>query len=101
VSEIQVSDQIDIEGLRERLRKMTDAELLRFGKDNRYMCSPYANLGKPPLEAFVIQLRRSQSGMEKEISENLTSSDSAYTRQNSHGRKCVHESLSLFGQTAF
>ena len=35
---------------------MTDAELLRFGKDNRYMCSPYANLGKPPLEAFMIQL---------------------------------------------
>jgi hypothetical protein len=29
---------------------MSDAELLRFGKGNRYMCSPYANLGKPPLE---------------------------------------------------
>ena len=56
LSEIQVSDRVDIEALRERLRKMTDAELLRFGKDNRYMCSPYANLGKPPLEAFVIQL---------------------------------------------
>jgi hypothetical protein len=61
VSEIQVSDQIDIEGLRERLRKMTDAELLRFGKDNRYMCSPYANLGKPPLEAFLIQLHEARS----------------------------------------
>ena len=57
MSEIQVSDCIDVEDLRERLRKMTDAELLRFGKDNRYMCSPYANLGKPPLEPFVIQLR--------------------------------------------
>jgi hypothetical protein len=33
VSEIQVSDCIDVEDLRERLRKMTDAELLRFGKD--------------------------------------------------------------------
>jgi len=31
---------------------MTYAELLRFGKDNRYMCSPYGNLGKPPQEAF-------------------------------------------------
>ena len=56
MSEIQVSDSIDVETLRARLRKMTDAELLRFGKDNCYMCSPYANLGKPPLEAFVIQL---------------------------------------------
>jgi len=40
---------------------MTDAELLRFGQDNRYMCSPYANLGKPPLEAFVIQLREARA----------------------------------------
>jgi hypothetical protein len=61
VSEIQVSEHIDGEGLRERLRRMTDAELLCFGKDNRYMCSPYANLGKPPLEAFVIQLREARA----------------------------------------
>ena len=47
---------------------MTDAELLRFGKDNRYMCSPYANMGKPPLEAFVIQLAGGQGGMEKAAS---------------------------------
>jgi hypothetical protein len=59
--EIQVSDHVDIEALRERLRRMTDAELQRFGKDNRYMCSPYANLGKPPLEAFVIQLREARA----------------------------------------
>jgi hypothetical protein len=25
------------------------------------MCSPYANLGKPPLEAFVIQLREARA----------------------------------------
>ena len=40
---------------------MTDTELLLFGKDNRYMCSPYANVGKPPLEAFVIQLREARA----------------------------------------
>ena len=51
MSEIQVSDHVNVEALRERLRKMTDSELVRFGKDNRYMFSPYANLGKPPLEA--------------------------------------------------
>jgi hypothetical protein len=43
--------------LRERLRKMTDAELLRFGKDNRYMCSPYANMGK---RQFFCPPRQSQ-----------------------------------------
>ena len=59
--EIQVADHVDVETLRARLRKMTDAELLRFGKDNRYMCSPYANLRKPPLEAFVVQLREARA----------------------------------------
>ena len=61
MSEIQVSDHVGIEVLRERLRKTTDAELLRFGKDNRYMCSPYANMGKRPLEAFLIQLRQARA----------------------------------------
>ena len=60
VSEIHVSGEVDVEASRVRLRKMTDAELLRFGKDNRYMCSPVANMGKPPLEAFVIQLREAR-----------------------------------------
>jgi hypothetical protein len=40
---------------------MTDAELLCFGKNNRYMsCSPCANMGKPPLEALVIPLREAR-----------------------------------------
>jgi hypothetical protein len=30
-------------------------------KSNRYMCTPYANLGKPPLEAFAIQLREARA----------------------------------------
>ena len=57
----QVSDQVHTEAFRERLRKMTDAKLLRFGRGNRYMCSPYANLGKSPLEPFVIQLREARA----------------------------------------
>ena len=48
---------LDLEALRARLRRMTDRELLRFGKSARYMCSPEANLGKEPRKAFVIQLR--------------------------------------------
>jgi hypothetical protein len=39
----------DIEKLRERLRKMTDEELREFGKAARYMVSPRANMGKPPV----------------------------------------------------
>jgi|SRR5208283_639814 len=39
------ADSFNIEDLRSRLRNMTDAELLRFGKAARSMCSPEANLG--------------------------------------------------------
>jgi hypothetical protein len=42
--------------MRARLRKMTDAELLAFGKAARHMCSPAANL-QAASGAFVIQLR--------------------------------------------
>ena len=48
---------VDVEELRARLRKMTNAELLRDGKAARYMCSKIANFGKPPRETFVIQLK--------------------------------------------
>ena len=54
-------DDIDLDDLRARLRKMTDAELVAFGKAARRMCSPAANLGKPPREPFVIQLREARA----------------------------------------
>jgi hypothetical protein len=45
------------EQLKARLRKMTDAQLLAFGKAARYMCSPKANQGKPPRPEFLVQLK--------------------------------------------
>jgi hypothetical protein len=39
---------------------MSDEELLRFGKAANFMCSPQANLHRPPREAFVIQLREAR-----------------------------------------
>ena len=48
---------MDLEAFHVRLRRTSDRELLRFGKSARYMCSPEANLGKEPRQAFVIQLR--------------------------------------------
>jgi hypothetical protein len=53
-------DSINVEELRARLRKMTDAELLRCGKDARFMCSPGANFGKPPRECFLIALKEAR-----------------------------------------
>jgi hypothetical protein len=46
-----------VENLRIRLRKMTIAELLDFGKAALDMCSPATNLGWPPQDIHVIQLR--------------------------------------------
>lgn len=51
----------DIEAVRDRLRKMNDAELLRFGQSAKYMCSPYANMGKPPREEFVMPLQEARA----------------------------------------
>jgi hypothetical protein len=51
---------INPDELRALLRKMTDAELIAFGRAARNMCSPAANLGKPPREPFVIQLREAR-----------------------------------------
>jgi hypothetical protein len=51
----------DIEKLLERLQKMTDAQLLEFGRAARHLCSPEANFGKPPREVFVIQLEEARA----------------------------------------
>jgi hypothetical protein len=48
---------LDVEEFRARIRKMSDAELLRYGKAARYMCSPDAYFGNGPRETFGIQLR--------------------------------------------
>jgi hypothetical protein len=49
---------LNVDELRTRLRKMSDEELRNFGKAARYMVSPSANMGKPPLPTFVLQLVR-------------------------------------------
>ena len=57
---IQLTD-FDVDALRTRLRKMSDEELLEFGKAARYMVSPRANMGKAPLPAFVLQLEEARA----------------------------------------
>jgi hypothetical protein len=53
--------QIDVEQLRERLHKMTDTELLRFGQAAKYMCSPEASLGQPPRQTYIVQLEEARA----------------------------------------
>jgi hypothetical protein len=56
-------NEIDVKEVRERLRKMSDGQLVEFGKAAAVMCSPKANFGRPPREAFVIQLKESTRRM--------------------------------------
>ena len=46
----------NVDELRERLRKMSDAELRTFGQAAQHMVSPKANPDQAPPELFVIQL---------------------------------------------
>ena len=55
----------DLEKRRERLRKMRDKQLLEYGRACRYMCTPEANLGKPPQESSVIHLREARAEWER------------------------------------
>jgi hypothetical protein len=57
---IAIQTDINLEHLCARLRKMTDAELIRFGKAGRFMCRPGRN-GEPPRECFVIQLEEARA----------------------------------------
>jgi len=62
-------NEVVLESLRTRLRKMSDQELLRFGQSAKYMCSPGANSGEPPRQVFLIQLREVRSEWERRKSE--------------------------------
>ncbi len=55
------NEPTDADEVRTRLRKMSDGQLLRFGKAAAFMCSPRANFNEPPREAFVIQLREARA----------------------------------------
>jgi hypothetical protein len=46
-----------VDDLRARLRKMSDEKLREFGEAARYMTTPKANLGKPLLLDYVLQLQ--------------------------------------------
>jgi hypothetical protein len=53
--------KIDLEYLRARLRKKSEAELQWYMGAAECMCSPHANFGKPPRQTFIIQLQEAQA----------------------------------------
>jgi hypothetical protein len=61
LSRLSVEQPIDLEQLRQRLARMGDTELRRYGDASKFMCSPGANFGKPPREVFIVQLREARA----------------------------------------
>ena len=61
LSRIALEVDLDVDELRARLARMSDRALLEFGRAAAYMCTPYANLGKPPRKPFVLQLESARA----------------------------------------
>jgi len=58
-------NEVDLESLRTRLRKMSDQELKRFELAAQFMSSPGANMGKPSSQVFVVQLEEARAELER------------------------------------
>lgn len=54
-------ETLNLDELRQRLRKMDDAALLRWGRAGVFMCSPEANFGHPPRDCYVVQLAEARA----------------------------------------
>jgi hypothetical protein len=63
---------MDVEELRDRIRRMTDDQLLTYGKAAAYMCTPKANLGRPPREEFLVQREEARAEWRRRKSDNAT-----------------------------
>ena len=61
LSRLALEAELDIGEFRERLQRMSDRQLLEFGHAASYMCTPYANLGHPPRQVFVLQLQEARA----------------------------------------
>jgi hypothetical protein len=68
---------IGVDELRVRLVKMSNADLLRFGRAAAAMGSPEANLGEPPREVFVIQLEEARAEWKRRRYENNSAGEIA------------------------
>jgi hypothetical protein len=58
---VQGPDRENAAEIRERVRKMSDEELLRYGAVCKSMCSPETNLDKPSLDTWTGQLQEARA----------------------------------------
>src|ERR1700724_3760333 len=58
---VQGTDPENAAEIRERVRKMSDEELLRYGAICKSICSTETNLNKSSLDAWTIQLQEARA----------------------------------------
>jgi hypothetical protein len=56
LSRLAGDGSLDVGTIRARLRKISDSELIKYGKDCAFLCSPKQNFGKPPSPVWKTQL---------------------------------------------
>jgi len=52
---------VDVNAIRARLRSLSDVQLIEYGKNCAFLCSPKQNFGKPPLEVWTVQLSEARA----------------------------------------
>lgn len=60
---------IDLEEIRAHLRRLSDADLLRYGRAARHMTSPDATWGKASRLVFRVQLEESRAEWRRRFGE--------------------------------
>jgi hypothetical protein len=60
---------IDVEEIRAHIRRLSDPDLLRYGRAARYMTSPYATWGKESRLVFRVQLDESRAEWRRRFGE--------------------------------
>jgi hypothetical protein len=51
----------DVKWFGAQLRKMSDRDLLKCGKDLAFLCYPKQKYGKPPKEVWVLELKEART----------------------------------------
>jgi hypothetical protein len=64
--------KVDLESLRARLRKKSEAELQLYIGAAECMSSPDANFGKPPRQKFVVQLQEARAEWDRRKAQEST-----------------------------
>jgi len=69
--ELAGENELDLEALRAKLRRMSDDALNRFGQAARYICSPAAKHARRKQRVFVIKLRQAVKGRRRRHRDSL------------------------------